>query len=141
MTVKLAELSPVGNENRSPITPLLLPAGVPPVATTVPGFVPPVVSTSWFVTVWVPLTWSATVVVLPSYVIDDDVVPVTLLNTLPAAGVAPVIVLPFAFVSTRMPKYTWVWALVFTPVHVHVPPVLALVAVPLRLQLPPPGSV
>jgi hypothetical protein len=73
-------------------------------------------------------------------VIDDDVVPVTLLNTLPPEGEAPVIVLPFALVSTRMPKYTCVCALVFTPVQVHVPPPLALAAVPLTLQLPPPGS-
>jgi len=74
-------------------------------------------------------------------VIDVAVVPVTVLNTLPPEGVAPVIVFPFAFVSTRMPKYTWVCALVFTPVQVHVPPVLALAAVPLSAQLPPPGSV
>jgi hypothetical protein len=40
-----------------------------------------------------------------------------------------------------MPKYTWVCALVFTPVQVHVAPPLALAAVPLTEQLPPPGSV
>jgi len=43
VTVKLSELCPVGNENRSPITPLLLPGGFPPVATTDPELV---VSTS-----------------------------------------------------------------------------------------------
>jgi hypothetical protein len=65
-TVKLAEASPVGNENRFPITPLALPPGVPAVATTVPGLVPPVDRMSVFVTVWVPLIWSATDVVLAS---------------------------------------------------------------------------
>jgi len=142
-TVKLPDVSPVGNENRSPITPFPFPAGVPPVATTAPAFVPPVVSTSVLVTVWVPCTWSATEVVLASYVIVVAVVPVTELNTfaaLVAGPVVPVIVLPFGLVSTRIPKYTCVCALVFTPVQVHVAPPLALVAVPLTVQLPPPGS-
>jgi hypothetical protein len=40
-----------------------------------------------------------------------------------------------------MPKYTCVCALVFTPVQVQVAPPLALAAVPLSAQLPPPGNV
>ena len=140
VTVKLAEASPVGNENRSPITPLPLPAGVPPVATTVPGLVPPVLRTIVFVTVCVPCIWSATDVVLALYVIEDDVVPITEVNTFAPDGETPVMVLPLALVSTRMPKYTCVCALVFTPVQVHVAPPLADAAVPLSEQLPPPGN-
>ncbi len=142
VTVKLPELSPVGNENRFWITPFPFPAGVPLVATTVPGFVPAVESTSVLVTVRVPWTWSATDVVLPPYVIVVPVVPVTELNTfaaLVAGPVVPVIVLPFGLVSTRIPKYTCVCALVFTPVQVHTAPPLPAVAVPLTVQLPPPG--
>jgi hypothetical protein len=76
-------------------------------------------------------------------VIDDDVVPLTELNTLELEVVGPpvpVIVFPFGFVSTRMPKYTWVCALVLTPVQVQVAPPLMLAAVPLTEHEPPPGS-
>jgi hypothetical protein len=54
LTVKLAAASPVGNENTSRIAPLPLPAGFPPVATTVPGLAPLVVSFSTLLTVWLP---------------------------------------------------------------------------------------
>ena len=73
-----------------------------------------------------------------------DVVALTVLKIIApdvVGPVVPVIVFPFGFVSTRMPKYTWVCALVLTPVHVHVAPALWAVAVPLTVQLPPPGSV
>jgi hypothetical protein len=71
------------------------------------------------------------------------VVPVTVLKMLEllvVGPVRPVIVLPFGFVSTRMPKYTCVCAAVFTPVQFQLAPPLWLAAVPLTVQLPPPGS-
>jgi hypothetical protein len=53
-------------------------------------------------------------------------------------GDAPVIVLPFALMSLRRPKYTLVCAPRLTPVHVIVAP--ATPVVPLTLQLPPPAG-
>ena len=138
-TAVKVKLEPLSRRYRRWMAPLALSAGTPPVATIV---VAPAVrfSVSVFATDWVPtpVIWLATEVVLV-YVIDVAALLEKLYTAAPE-GEAPVIVLPLALMSLRMPKYTRECAARFTLEHVMVT-VLSEGFVPVTPQLPPPGSV
>src|SRR5262245_9337862 len=147
VTVRVCVPVPVSLNSRW-IWPLPLSAGTPPVDTTVTVLPPVRVRVIVLLTACVPapMTWLATVVALV-YVIE--LAPAVLkLYTEPPEGVAPVIVLPLAFVSLRMPKYTLLCAAMLMPVQLMVAPVPKEPLIPLEesplvgaiVQLPPPGS-
>ena len=132
------KLEPLVNLNSRWMAPLPLSAGVPLVDTT--DAVPPVRDrVSRLLTASLPNPLSEVKLVELVYVIELAPL-LEKPNTAPPDGGAPVMVLPLALMSLRMPKYTFECAARFTPVQVTVAPV-PVVVTPLTVQLPPPGSV
>jgi hypothetical protein len=118
---------------------LPLSAGTPPVATMV---VAPAVrfSVRVLATAWLPMVTDLVVMVVELVYVIDVAALLEKLYTAAPDGDAPVIVLPLALMSLRMPKYTFECAARFTPVQLMVT-VLSDGLVPVTPQLPPPGSV